>query len=292
MVFRFHLPAWGQHFQHEPVVLDSRGDGAAVFLGGVADALQAETVVGWILLGRRRQAVPEIRMERAVIFDLQQQELLLGAEYQPDDPFGLVRDLQLALDGVVQRVAEYRADIRHVHERQQLAVGHHQQLNALVLAIQALSRQDRIQHPVSGLVLDLIGLDILLHGLQPLLPDLGVRLGAKSCDQVLDVVVLPVYHFNGLPAQQILGVLALQDGLKGRQLLLGLGLHPLDVEGHQHRDAREIHQGADVHDVAGIDAAEGIPPVIEAQIAHGEAQHTDDHDDDQLPCCNGELTLG
>ena len=86
-------PHRDQHFQHEPVVLDGGGDGAAVFLSSVADTLQAETVIGRILLGRCGQAVPEIRMEGTVILHLQQQELLLGAEDQTDDPLRRIKNL-------------------------------------------------------------------------------------------------------------------------------------------------------------------------------------------------------
>ena len=94
---------------------------------------------------------------------------------------------------------------------------------------------------------------------------------------MLQVVIFPVDHVDGVPAQTVLGILALQNGLHGAEFLPGPVLHSLQMVGIQDHHAAQIGKGTDVVDLAGIPPAEWGALDIEAEVADGE--HADSHDD-------------
>ena len=219
-----------------------------------------------VTLGADRQAALEFRRFGAVILHPQQQKLLLGGQGQVDRPHGFFLNFQLALNGVVQGIAEYGADVHHIHEMEPATVGDHGQGNPVLLAVQAFAGQHRIQYGVAGFVLGFIAADICLHFIQPLVAHRGILLGAQGIDLMLQIVIFAVYQLHRVPAHPVLGVLVFQNGLHGIQLPLGIHMSPVLMVRKENRKAAQIREGADVHDLAGILTAEGGAMEIKTHI--------------------------
>ena len=108
-----------------------------------------------------------------------------------------VREFLHAFDCVVQRIAKQGADVHRIHKIQRRTVCHAGQRDAVLLAVQAFAGQDRVQHLVAGLVLRLVGANLLLH-LVEVLRALGGGGGAQQLNMVLQVMILLVDQGNGL----------------------------------------------------------------------------------------------
>ena len=74
------------------------------------------------------------------------------------------------------------------------------QLDAGILAVDALRHQNRVQEAVAGLVLRLVNADVLLQLVEVRKLRAGVEFISKERNLVLQVVVLLVDHVNGLLA--------------------------------------------------------------------------------------------
>ena len=102
----------------KPLVLGLDRHGAAVFLGGVAHALQAVAVVLPVGLGGHGQTILKDGGSGAVVFAPDDQKVLFGIDLQVNEPLFFIRDGQFTLDGVVQSIAEQSTDVHHVNKGQ------------------------------------------------------------------------------------------------------------------------------------------------------------------------------
>ena len=172
-----------------------------------------------ILFRRDRQALLKFQLTVKAVFNADGCKTFLPRHAQVDEPALRVCDFVGALDCVVQRIAEQVADVHHVHKVQRCAVSHAGQLNVFGAAGQTFACQHRVQHLIAGVVLCLVGFDLLLHIVQHGIAFLAA-LGAKHRDLVLQVMIFLVDEVNALLPDFVVFILDVQHVPQGIRLAL------------------------------------------------------------------------
>ncbi len=217
-----------------------------------------------------------------VIFKAKDQKAFFLGHRHVDQPFLRVRDLHLALDGIIQSIAENVADVHRIHEGQQGAVRHTGEGDAVLRAVQTFRGQHHIQYTIARLVLGLILPDLVLHAAEIGLPLPGILLTAEVGDLVLQVMVLIVDEFNAFLRLHILGILVLQHRLHGIELRPHPKLRAL------HEMTKEDGQPAAVHQHPGDaqmiegQAFRGCRIAHKTDIADGKNRRGDDDTGNQF----------
>ena len=201
----------------------------------------------------------------AVVFKPQHHKAVLGVDGRADQPFFWVLLGQHTLGGVVQRCADDGAYLPRCQKIQQRAVCDTGHVDAVLLAVQAFGRQQRVQHRVSGLVLGLIAADVALHLSQSGILLGLIPLGPDGRDLHFQFVVAPVDQAYILLALAVLLILALQNVVHRRKLAVQRCLAQLLVLDAQNQHPGKIHQRADV-----VDAHRCLFVGDKAQVAHGK----------------------
>ena len=176
-----------------------------------------------IRLGGDGQAALEGALAVKIVVRLDHEHIAVGLHHQVDHPPLPLLDGLDRLQGVVDDVAEQAVQIAVVHKGEPAPVRHAGKRNAVLLAVEALFREQDVQKLVARLHLGVVDGDAFLevgHRLGPhLLP-----LGRQRAQLIADVVALDVDQVDGVPGYLVLP-LALVDGvLEVFHLLLELPL--------------------------------------------------------------------
>ena len=163
----------------------------------------------------------------------------MAGHSEADNALLFVLFLNDTLYGVVQRIAEQGIKIHGIHECQLFSLGDAGQLDLVLLAVQQLFHQQKIQHLVAGFCAALVKNRRLFD-----LPDVGVPLGtfthsSQRADLVLQIVALAVDELNVLSRHLLLLLLRVQQLFHDLVFLL----EPRFIEhAEQHQHAKEIAQ--------------------------------------------------
>jgi len=199
----------------------------------------------------------------AVVLKPEHHTAALGIDGHPQQPLFGVRLGCQALHGIVQRHAHQGADLPGGQKAQPLAVGHAGHVDALLLTLHALGREEGVQHRVARFVLRLILADAALHpGQRRVLLGL-VALGTDVGDLDFQLVVAAVDELDALLAPLVLLVLAVEHLVHGFQLAVQGTFPQLVVLDGQDQHAAEIHQRPDI-----VDAHVHFAIVQKEQVAH------------------------
>ena len=235
-----------------------------------------------LLLGGQEMPVLLCELSLKIVLKTQDQEALLLRHRHMDQPLLRVLDLHLALDGIVQSIAEDVADVHRIHKGKQRAVGHAGEGDAVFRTVQALRGQHHIQHAVARLVLGLVLPDLLLHAAEIGLPLPGILFAAEVGDLMLQVMVLVVDELNAFLGLHVLGILILEHRLHGFQLRPHPKLRTL------HEVSKEDGQTAAVHQHPGDAQLIGGKSLCRSGISHkadvadGKNRRRDDDAGEQL----------
>ena len=138
-----------------------------------------------------------------------------------DQPLFGIRNLLNGLDGVVERIAEDRREVDHVHKVERSAVRNNGQRNPMFLAIQAFSGKDGIQHIIAGLVLRFIGAKFGFHAVDCLELIRSVNLGTQNGKLVLEIMVFLVDEIHGFLSNAVVFILLIENALQRVALSAG-----------------------------------------------------------------------
>ena len=239
-------------------------------------------MVARVSLGCRRHTVHKAQFAAVTVFHADAQKVLLAHGGNVNQALLRVRELLHALDRVVQRVAEQGADVHRIHEIQCLPIGDAGQADALALALDGFCSQNRVQHAVAGLVLRLVGANLLLH-LVEVLRALGGGGSAQQLNMVLQVMILLVDQGNGFFRNAVAFVLHVQQRLQMLHFTFCADFQNDDVIGEQHRDAAKVNGGADDENFRRELAGKGRSGEGEADIADGKDSNRKDGSGEQFP---------
>ena len=196
-------------------------------------------VVGVLLRGDG-DAVPEAQRPLVIIFKLDEEQIAPGPDRHGDEPPRRVVHRADALNSVVQSVAKDGIHVHRVQKAQLAAVGHTGHADAVLLAVEALLGEHRVQHLAARLNGGVVNLDGILNLGQVLLPLIVGHDRPQGGHLVLEVVAFAVDEVDIGAGQLVLGLLLAPELLLEVELpldaqLLPVGhLDPEDEEAAEH----------------------------------------------------------
>ena len=112
-----------------------------------------------------------------------------------DQPLFRVRNVSHIFYGVIQRISEDGANICHMKKGEQFSVCHTGHSDIVLFTEKHLSGQNCIQNSVSCMNRDVVLLDLLFQGVQPLVSLVGILHVPQGVYLVFQIVVSDVDEF-------------------------------------------------------------------------------------------------
>ena len=147
--------------QPESAAVRRRGEAPAVALGDLAHRARPEAVVRLVWLGRQRHAVrAEAPLAVVEVLDMDARAAHGAPDDERDRAASGVCELAGGLDGVVERVAEERIEVRRRHVAERLPVRGARERDPACLADQAFLGKDRVERLVARLYAGVVEPDL------------------------------------------------------------------------------------------------------------------------------------
>ena len=174
------------------------------------------------LLCRDREPVFKPDLALVIVFKPDQNEIFLRKRIYVDHTFPVIFDLQLALNGIVDRISEDRADVHHIHKAEKFPVDHTGHIDLMLHAAEIFAGEHRIQHLVPRLVQGFIIMDLMLQFVQVFPLFCRTAVSPQGDNMIFKVMIPVIDHIHGALRLFVLLILAVQDRLDRLQL-------PLDI---------------------------------------------------------------
>ncbi len=199
-----------------------------------------------------------------------------------DQPLFRVRNVSHIFYGVIQRISEDGANICHMKKGEQFSVCHTGHSNIVLFTEKHLSGQNCIQNSVSCMNRDVVLLDLLFQGVQPLASLVGILHVPQGVYLVFQIVVSDVDEFYAFLIIAVVVILILKQGVDMGQFFSDMNLSHVSLVSVQDRKTAQIHQSTDVKNILNNISAEGRTGDHEAEVTEQKSQNTYNNNDNNL----------